>query len=290
MMISGKAKAISSVLKLTKFKDNIDFFEPRRSKKIKLPQALYKSNIIETVQIMGGSVHNILPFAESTKQHVIFFHGGGYVLEPSRNNLVMIEKFIGLAKCMISYVEYPLSPESNVNETMEMVFEAYKAQIEKFPDHTFILMGDSAGGGLALALAIHIKMNRIKQPEKLILFSPWLDIALTNPDIALYEDRDFILSSETLREVGKRYAYDVPLEDYRVSPIYGDLNNLGDILVFYGSEEILKPDCEKLISKGGLKNTFVKGIEYEEMQHDWVVLPILEQDLALGDVIDFLLL
>jgi len=212
------------------------------------------------------------------------------VLEPSRNNLVMIEKFIGLAKCMISYVEYPLSPESNVNETMEMVFEAYKAQIEKFPDHTFILMGDSAGGGLALALAIHIKMNRIKQPEKLILFSPWLDIALTNPDIALYEDRDFILSSETLREVGKRYAYDVPLEDYRVSPIYGDLNNLGDILVFYGSEEILKPDCEKLISKGGLKNTFVKGIEYEEMQHDWVVLPILEQDLALGDVIDFLLL
>ncbi len=288
-MISGKALAINSVLKMTKFKDNVDFFEPRRSKKVKLPQSLYKYNIIETVQIMGGFVHNILPFEESTKQHVIFFHGGGYVHEPSRNNLAMIEKFIGLAKCMISYVDYPLSPESNVNETMEMVVETYKVQIEKFPDHQFILMGDSAGGGLALSLAIHIKTMKLKQPEKLILFSPWLDISLTNPEIQLYDDRDFMLNTETLREVGKRYAFDIPTDDYRVSPIYGDLNDLGKILVFYGSEEILKPDCEKLISTSGLKNTFVKGIEYEEMQHDWVVLPILEQDLALGDAIDFLL-
>jgi len=288
MMISGKALAINSVLKLTKFKDNIDFFEPRRSKKVKLPQSLYKNNIIETVQIMGGFVHNILPFEASTKQHIVFFHGGGYVHEPSRNNFAMIEKLIGLAKCMISYVEYPLSPESNVNETLEMVLETYKVQIDKFPDHNFILMGDSAGGGLALTLAIHIKNATIKQPEKLILFSPWLDISLSNPDIQHYDARDFMLSTETLREVGKRYAFDVPLDDYRVSPIYGDLNNLGDILIFYGSEEILKPDCEKLISIGGLKNTFIKGIEYEEMQHDWVVLPILEQDLALGDVIDFL--
>ncbi len=288
MTISGKALAISSVLKLTKFKDNVDFFEPKRSKKVKLPQSLYKNNIIETVQIMGRNVHNILPIEASTKQHVVFFHGGGYVHEPSRNNFAMIEKFIELAKCMVSYVEYPLSPESNVKGTLEMVVAAYKALIEAFPDHTFIVMGDSAGGGLALALAIHIKNMKIKQPEKVILFSPWLDISLSNPEIQLYEERDFMLSASKLREVGRRYAFDVPLDDYRVSPIYGDLNDLGDILVFYGSEEILKPDCEKLISTPGLKNTFIKGLEYEDMQHDWVVLPILEQDLALDDVIDFL--
>ncbi len=288
MAISGKALAISSVLKLTKFKDNVDFFEPKRSKKIKLPQSLYKFNLIETVEIMGRNVHSIMPFEFTSKQHVVFFHGGGYVHEPSRNNLAMIEKFIELAKCMVSYIEYPLSPESNSSGTIEMAFEAYKVQIEKFPDHTFILMGDSAGGGLALALAIHIKYMKIKQPEKLVLFSPWLDISLTNPEINDYETRDFLLNTEKLKAAGERYASDIPLDDYRVSPIYGNLNDLGKILVFYGSEEILKPDCEKLISKPGLKNTFIKGIEYEEMQHDWVVLPILEQDLALDDVLDFL--
>jgi len=266
----------------------VDFIEPKRSKKVKLPQSLYKYNIIETVQIKGGTFHNILPMAASTNHHVLFFHGGGYVFEPSRNNFMMIEKFISLSKCMLTYVAYPLSPEHNVDNTIEMVFETYKTQIDKFPDHTFILMGDSAGGGLALALAIHIKKMKVKQPEKLVLFSPWLDISLSNPEIEHYEARDFILNTESLRAAGARYAFDVPLNDYKVSPIHGDLNNLGDILVFYGSEEILKPDCEKMIRTSGLKNTFIKGIEFEEMQHDWVVLPILEQDLALGDVIDFI--
>lgn len=287
-MISKKAKAINKVLEMIKFKESMNFENPRRTLVKRVPLLLNYQNEIEHHEIHGRDVYNIIPDENKTNHHVLFFHGGGYANEASINHYLMINKFINAAKCTVTFVEYPLAPEATAYEALKMGYDTYLTQLVEYPEHRFSIMGDSAGGGLALALAMMIRDQKIKQPEKIILFSPWLDIGLTNPKINEMDSKDLILNIESLLAVAKIYAHDLPYDDYRVSPIFGDLNHLGKIHVIVGSEEIFYPDCIALMQIKGLNGTWITGSVYDEMQHDFMVLPIPEQEQALEEAISFL--
>jgi len=293
-MISKKAKSIYNVLKIINLKEAVDFMNPRRSKISPVPLLLYTKRRIEKSQVLGRNVYNVSPSEGATDLQIFYFHGGGYATEAAFHHFDIVDELIKKTNGNVTFVEYPLTPEYNVHHAIEMVYETYKTEVSKHPERRFVILGDSAGGGLALALAMTIRdfnqilKSPIKSPEKLVLFSPWLDIGLTNPQIMSLQERDLILDAENLREVGKRYAYNIRLEDYRVSPMFGDLNDLGSILVFYGSDEIFKPDCEAFVGNQGLVGTQISGVEYEGMQHDWVVLPIPERSQTLSEAVAFL--
>ena len=291
-MISKKAKAIYRTVELIKFKEKMNFDNPRRTKLNYIPLILNKNNTVEKVQICNRNVYKIVPKEVAGNKHIVFFHGGGYASESSVNHFLMINKFVDLCKQRVSFVEYPLTPEHTIHDTLEMVMETYKVLNEECPNDRFLLMGDSAGGGLALVVAMLIRDQikagaSLKKPEKLILFSPWLDVTMTNPDILIYDEKDLFLNLNALEEVGKRYASDLPLDDFRVSPIYGDLTNLGEILLLYGSDEVFQPDCLKMSLMQDVVGTQIKGLAFESMQHDWVLFPIPEQEDALQVAVEF---
>ena len=77
-------------------------------------------------------------------------------------------------------------------------------------------MGDSSGGGLALSFNEYLAINNLKQPNDLILLSPWLDITLSSEKIETYEKKDPMLSCEPLREIGMLWANDIDPKDYRI--------------------------------------------------------------------------
>lgn len=287
-MISKKAKAINKVLEVIKFKESMNFDNPRRTLVKRVPLLLNFQNEIEHHEIHGRDVYNIIPDEHKTAHHVIFFHGGGYANEASINHYLMINKFINAAKCTVTFVEYPLAPEATAYEAIKMAYDTYLEQLAQYATHRFAIMGDSAGGGLALALAMMIRDEKIKQPEKIILFSPWLDIALTHPQIPNRYHKDLILNIDALLRIGQIYAHDLPMDDYRISPKFGNLNNLGKILVLVGSDEIFYPDCIEFIHQNDIVGTTITGTVYEDMQHDFMVLPIPEQDLAIEEAISFL--
>lgn len=287
-MISNKAKAVFKAIELIRFKETMSFEHPRRTKLNYIPLVLYFKNDIVQLEIQGRNVYKIVPKEAPTNLHIVFFHGGGYTHESSINHFIMINKLINLANCRVTFVEYPLVPESNVHHTLSMVNETYALLVKQYPEHRFVLMGDSAGGGLALVLSMMIRDQKMKQPEKVVLVSPWLDISMTNPEIPFYDDKDLILNLEALEDVGSRYASNLPKNDFRVSPIYGDLNQLGEIFVLYGTHEVLKPDCDKLCQMQNLVGTNIRCSVYEEMQHDWVVMPLPEQEEALDEIAAFL--
>ena len=287
-MISKKAKAINKVLEVIKFKETMNFENPRRTLVKRVPLLLNFQNEIEHHEIHGRDVYNIIPDEHKTEHHVIFFHGGGYANEASINHYLMINKFINAAKCTVTFVEYPLAPEATAYEAIKMAYDTYLTQLAAYANHRFTIMGDSAGGGLALSLAMKIRDEKIKQPEKIILFSPWLDIALTNPQIKEVYSKDLILNIDALLDIGSIYAHDLPFDDYRVSPKFGDLNHLGKILVLVGSDEIFYPDCLAFMQQTGLVGTHITGTVYEDMQHDFMILPIPEQEIALEEAVTFL--
>ena len=104
-----------------------------------------------------------------------------------------------------------------------------------------MIMGDSAGFGFSAAFCEHIDGLGRARPDKLILFSPWLDVSMSNSAAANYEAADRMLPAYGLVEMGKRWAGDLDLHDYRVSPIFGDISMLQNIYPSVGTREISYP-------------------------------------------------
>ena len=138
-------------------------------------------------------------------------------------------------------------------------------------------MGDSAGGGLAFGFAQQLKIEGRNQPDQLILFSPWLDVTMTNPDIKAIEKEDKILSVEGLREAARKYSGKTDLKEYRISPIYGCFTGLCSISVFTGTNDILNPDAQKCRQLMKDQPASFNWFEYPGMFHDWVIITRLKE-------------
>ena len=278
------SESIFGALGAIRFKNRVNFMNPKRSEKHKILTLPTKKYITTTMFVRKRPVCTIEPFDTEAKVHIVYFHGGGYSMEASGLHFQLMKNLVKQTGCALTYIDYPLAPEHTVTDTMEMCLLAYKKLKAGYTKHRFILMGDSAGGGLALALAMRIRDEGIDGPDQIILFSPWLDIALTNQRIPEYEKRDVILNAAALRKVGEKYRGDVPADHYTVSPKFGDLTGLGAISVFYGTEEILFPDCQEFCDEAQKSGFPVTEYEYDDMQHDWVILPIDEAKRAVGEI------
>jgi monoterpene epsilon-lactone hydrolase len=285
--MSPISRMLFQVLKVIRFKDRINFIAPKRATRRRVsvfPARRYRTT---SFNVLGRLVQSIIPVQKQSPLHVIFFHGGGYSIEASSGHFRFIREVMGRANCTVSYIDYPLAPESTAAGTFDMAIASYKELLSLYPEDRLVFMGDSAGGGLALSLAMLVRDSGLRAPRKIVLFSPWLDIGLLNEGVPRYEKRDFILNARSLRAIGKTYSGDLPETNYLVSPKYGDVSGLGDIAVFFGSEEIFRPDCVDFCAAHNSGKPEVRAYEYEGMQHDWVLLPIPEAYHALDRAVAF---
>jgi acetyl esterase/lipase len=289
-MLSGSAKITIKVLDVMNFKKMVEksFQKPSRSKKPLVPKDLHNKFQINEFKIAGKSVATIQSNGNVGNIHVVYFHGGAYLLEGSRMHWKIVETVVAKANCKVSYVDYPLAPENTYKATLDMVQQAFDTLIGQYPNDDFMLMGDSAGGGLALAFAEKLSIENAKiQPIKNILFSPWLDLSMKNPEIKLQENLDKILPLPKLIDAGKKYSGSENTNNYLLSPINGNLAKLGKTVVFYGTHELFYPDCKLLEEKTKKFGNF-SFHEFSEMQHDWVIFPIPEAKEALDIAIKFI--
>jgi len=150
-------------------------------------------------------------------------------------------------------------------------------------------MGDSSGGGLALAFAQKLaEMDFPVQPEKLILLSPWLDITMENPEIAQVEELDSMLTLEGLRGAADLYADGDDKSHYLLSPINGNLKGLGDISVYIGTHDILWPDCKLFQEKAAKAGKKIALHVYDGMPHTFMLFPLPESRDVEKRIIDTL--
>ena len=143
----------------------------------------------------------------------------------------------------------------------------YKEVIEKIKGKEFILMGDSAGAGLALALYQRNGKLNHRLPDKTILISPWLDVRMSNPDIDKINDP--VLKKPLLKLSGKKYAGKNGLKSYLVNPVLGPTDKLKNIYILSGTRDMLNPDAKKFANLNKDKITF---IEYKDAIHNFVLM------------------
>ena len=173
----------------------------------KVPEQIKQICQLETKQFMGRNIFIITPKEkEKSDIKILYFHGGSYVAEATKQHWDFIEKIVNDTGATVILPDYPLTPKYNYKDVFNMVVPLYKELVDRVEIKNLVMMGDSAGGGLALALEEKIGEENVSMPGKTILISPWLDVRLTNPEIMAVQKRDQQLNQETLKLAGIAYA------------------------------------------------------------------------------------
>lgn len=244
---------------------------------------------ITKTQVNQRNVFTISPKTKGTNTKVLYLHGGAYIRGFSRIHWDFFNTLIKATGCTLSAPDYPLAPEFTYKDSFEMLKPIYKDLISSVGSENLILMGDSSGGGFALALAQQMKAEGIAVPKKIILLSPWLDITMENPDLRIIEPTDPVLEIKGLIKAGKAYAGDEDPHHVQLSPINGDLEGLPRVSLFTSTRDILVADARKFEKITEEKGIEIDYYEYEEMVHDWILLYLPESKQAIKQIAELVL-
>ena len=238
----------------------------------KTPSGIELTYNVETEKFMGRKIFIVTPNkVQKSNKVILYFHGGSYVAEATTEHWNFIEKLVNDTGDTVILPDYPLTPKYSYKDVFEMMIPFYKEIIQKIDTENLIVMGDSAGGGLALALEERLGEDNVSMPEKTILISPWLDVRLNNEKINEVQKYDTELNKETLKLAGIAYASDDGIDSYLVNPIDGDLSKLKNVTILTGTYDILNPDVHVIKERADKRNIKIDVREYEGAKHIWLI-------------------
>ena len=263
------------------------FFTPPQNGAKKFPFSVPKGWICDDFMIDGLKVERLKNPHSKSDLTLLQLHGGGYVMGLSNRHRDFAYKHALITNAKEIYMlNYRIAPKYTYPAALEDAFSAYSELLRRgTKPENIVIIGDSAGGNLALALSLHLKQRQIVQPKLLILISPWTDMSDTLASHKTNATKDAILGEKNVfmrEEVTKRssYAGDLPLKDPRLSPLYADLQDLPPMLIQVGSYEFLLDDSVELAKKLATNDAKFTLSVYEAMPHDFaLVLPELQESI-----------
>lgn len=227
--------------------------------------------------VANMTTYTVGPQNPTSKKTIIYLHGGAYTGRIASQQWTFIDELVRNTNSTLIVPMYPLAPNESHDVAFECLLSLYQSLLLTTDPLNITIMGDSAGGGLALAFSQYLRDLTIKGPSQIFLLSPWLDIALKNPEVKAYEKLDAMLAIDGLVEIGKVWAGDQSTSHYKVSPINGSLDGLGQITLFTGTKDLLYPDCHKFYKNAQQKGTHINYYEYPNMFHVWMIVTVLEE-------------
>jgi epsilon-lactone hydrolase len=231
---------------------------------------------VHPCEIDGIPAEWINPTGAQDNKVVLHLHGGGYVTGGINSHQMMCVLMAQTLKMNILLPEYRLAPEHPFPAALDDSLKVYRwllAQGHR-PDD-ILLSGDSAGGGLSLALVLSLRDAGEPLPAALLCMSPWTDLAFTGRSYISNAKSEAVLQEDALREwaacyVGKEKT-DLPL----ISPLYADFHGFPPLFIQVGSREILLDDARMLAEKARADGVDVTLNIWEGMWHDWQALGAL---------------
>ncbi len=220
-----------------------------------------------------------------TEQVVFYIHGGYYVYQMGSEQMSTMNRLANEANATIVMPIYPLAPFHTTEENYETMVALYEQVCRENEGKKIILMGDSAGGGYALALAEGLSAHGLDQPDELILLSPWVDVTMSNPNMRNHYDP--MLTVTMGRTSGEAWAGSLPMDNWQVSPIYGDLSDLKNVTIFVGTREMFYPD-DTLLAAKLQDNPNVTLVIGKGQNHVFPVYPTPEGRFAVEQIMEII--
>ncbi len=198
---------------------------------------------VEDVDADGVPADLLLPPGVDDTRVVLYLHGGAYVAYSPRSHRELAARIGRAAGTAVLVPDYRLAPEHPHPAAVDDALTTLRWLRER--GRSVAVAGDSAGGGLALALAQRLRDAGEPQPAGIALLSPWTDLTLSGPSVTEVLD-DPTLDAERLRGAGLSYAGSADPTGPELSPAHADLTGLPPLHVEVGSGEILLSDSTSL--------------------------------------------
>lgn len=243
---------------------------------------------VEREDLPGFPAYVVEPRRTAARRTIVYLHGGGYMAPLDPFQIRYITRLASAVGARVVVPDYPLAPEHTWRDSHEPV-AALTARWAEGPGGV-TLVGDSSGGGFALAVAITLRDTGRAQATSVVLHAPWVDLTTSTPETDAYDAVDPWLF------VGKLRAYALwwagapeDLGRPEVSPALADLAGLPPALMFCGTRDLLVPGCRLLARRAAAAGWDLTYVEQPDLIHAYPVLPFLpEARTAFRQTVDFL--
>lgn len=206
-----------------------------------------------------------------TSDVLLFFHGGGYCSGSIVSHRRMVTEAGRTAKTRTLSVAYRLAPEHPFPAAYDDALTAWNfLRNEGISANRIAVGGDSAGGGLAIALIGRLRDAHEELPVCAWLVSPWTDLTMSSSTLTTKDAVDPIVHKTYLNELADAYLpAGMDRKDPRISPLYADLKNFPPILIQVGSAETLLDDAVRFAGMAGAADVSVTLEIWPQMIHVW---------------------
>jgi monoterpene epsilon-lactone hydrolase len=216
---------------------------------------------------------------------ILHFHSGGYVIGSADGYKTFGAHLSAATGARVLVVDYRRAPENPFPAARDDALAAYRWVLSQGVDPASVAVcGDSAGGGLALALLQALRDAGEPLPAAGVAISPWADFALTGGSVQSNDAKDPLVKGDLLRTLAPMYAGETDVRHPGISPLYGDFSGLPPLLLLAGSIETLRDDARRCTEAARAAGTAAEYVEGEEMVHIWPVyadrLPEARETLA----------
>jgi acetyl esterase/lipase len=212
----------------------------------------------------------IVPPGLETTRTVLYLHGGSYNAGSIDSHLPLTSNIALAAKARVLAIDYRLAPEHPFPAAVEDAVAAYRWLLKQPVDaKRIVVAGDSAGGGLALALLLSLHQLGLPQPAAAACLSPWTDLTCSGESYLTNEKVDFMIKKAPALKSAEIYYREADPRAPLVSPLYADPKGLPPLLIQVGSEEVLLSDSTQFAEKARLAGVDVTLENWKGMQHVW---------------------
>ena len=237
---------------------------------------------------LGFPSFTITPRHQDVTRTIYYVHGGGFMAPIDAFHVRYATRLATALGARVVMPDYPLAPEHSWRDSHEALVE-HASRWAKEPGG-IVVAGDSAGGGIALALAVTLRDRGLPQPTHLVLHAPWVDLTESTPDTATVALEDPWLKITKLRAYAEWWAGSPDdLARPEVSPALADLSGLPPAILLYGSRDLLAPGCRLLASRAAETDWDLTTVEEPGLIHVYGLLPLVpEARRAFDQVVGFL--
>ena len=212
----------------------------------------------------------LMPEGAPDDRLLLYWHGGAYVMGSCASHRPCVSHIAREAGIRALVPEYRLAPEHPFPAAVEDSVSLYRALLEKgYEPANIVVAGDSAGGGLTVAMLLSLRDAGDPLPGAVGLLSPWLDLSGQGESMTTRKDKDPWFNPEDLPHVTKHYCDDAELIHPSVSPVFADASGLPPTLIQVGGDELLLSDSERFAANMRASGGQVEIDVWPGMWHVW---------------------
>jgi acetyl esterase/lipase len=205
---------------------------------------------VERVEIAGRPAEWLSPVTPVKGKALLYLHGGAYILgscASHRHMVSYIARHVGIRALL---PEYRLAPEHPFPAAVEDAAAVYRAMLEQgYEPRNIVVAGDSAGGGLTMAMLLALRDTGDPMPAAAFLLSPWLDLATTGDTMETRSEQDPWFHKDDIALVARYYCGGEELKNPLVSPVFAELHGMPSVHIQVGNDEVLLSDATRLADR-----------------------------------------